>query len=163
MVQSTNEPFALELVLEHDYQFTVRFDHEQVPPLTVDESPPLGKDRGPNPVRVLAAAVGHCLGASLLFCLRRSRVEVQGMQISVAGTVVRNARGRLRIGSLHVTLAPEVAAAQRERMGRCLELFEDFCIVTESVRQGIPVTVVLASDPADATAPAVDAQLNSVA
>jgi hypothetical protein len=85
------------------------------------------------------------------------------MQISVAGTVVRNARGRLRIGSLHVTLAPEVAAAQRERMGRCLELFEDFCIVTESVRQGIPVTVVLASDPADATAPAVDAQLNSVA
>jgi hypothetical protein len=26
-------------------------------------------------------------------------------------------------------------------MARCLEIFEDFCIVTESVRHGIPVAV----------------------
>lgn len=63
------------------------------------------------------------------------------MTTTVAGTLVRNERGRLRIGEIRVTLAPEVNPEQQERMGRCLELFEDFCIVTESVRHGFPVTV----------------------
>jgi hypothetical protein len=54
---------------------------------------------------------------------------------------LRNERGRLRIGAIRVTLAPEVDLEQRGRMGRCLELFEDFCIVTESVRHGFPVSV----------------------
>ena len=27
------------------------------------------------------------------------------------------------------------------RLKRCLDLFEDFCVVTASVRQGIPVSV----------------------
>jgi len=29
----------------------------------------------------------------------------------------------------------------RERMNRCLEIFEDFCLVTQSVRKGIDVQV----------------------
>lgn len=138
--------FALQLTLEDDYRFTVRFGPEMLPDLTVDELPPLGSGQGPNPSRMLATAIGHCLGASLLYCLRRSRVEVKGLQTTVEGTLVRNERGRLRIGEIRVVLAPDVDPAQRERMGRCLELFEDFCIVTESVRAGIPVTVQVAAD-----------------
>lgn len=42
---------------------------------------------------------------------------------------------------IHVTLAPEVTAEVRDRMGRCLEVFESFCVVTESVRRGIDVAV----------------------
>jgi hypothetical protein len=37
-------------------------------------------------------------------------------------------------------------------MRRCLELFQDFCIVTESVRQGIPVSVDVAPATAELTA-----------
>jgi len=59
----------------------------------------------------------------------------------VEGTIARNERGRLRIGSVRVRLAPELTPEQRERMGRCLDLFQDFCIVTESVREGIAVDV----------------------
>jgi hypothetical protein len=34
-------------------------------------------------------------------------------------------------------------------MSRCLELFEDFCVVTEGMREGIDVKVVVT--PVDAT------------
>ena len=137
------ERFTLELALQDNYRFTVSFGTAAVPDLTVDELPPLGAAAGPNPVRLLATAVGHCLGASLLYCLKRARVTVADLRITVAGTLVRNARGRLRVGSIDVTLAPDVAEQDRERIGRCLGLFEDFCVVTESVRHGIPVTVAV--------------------
>ena len=112
----------------------------------------LGAGRGPSAARLLAAAIGHCLGASLLFCLRKSRIEVEELRTTVEGTVVRNERGRLRVGAIRAKLAPEVAPGDRDRMGRCLELFEDFCIVTESVRQGIPVVVEVAAEPVAAGA-----------
>lgn len=136
-----DQRFSLVLQLEDHYRQTVDFGQEGVPGLLVDEPPPLGGGSGPNPARLLGAAVGSCLGASLLFCLRKARVEVSDLQTTVAGTLVRNERGRLRIGALRVQLAPTVALADRPRLARCLELFEDFCVVTESVRQGIAVDV----------------------
>jgi uncharacterized OsmC-like protein len=133
--------FALSLTLQDGYAFTVDFGQDGVPDLEVDEAPPLGTGRGPNATRLLAAAVGNCLGASLLYCLRRSRIEVHGLRVAVEVGLERNERGRMRIGEIHVNLAPDMEPEQRERMGRCLELFEDFCIVTESVRQGVKVSV----------------------
>jgi len=133
---SGGERFELGLTLRDGYTFTVDFAPGEGPPLVVDELPPLGEANGPNPARLLAAAVGSCLSASLLYCLRKSRVEVAELRTKVEGTIVRNERGRLRIGGLRVRLAPEVTQEQRERMGRCLDLFQDFCIVTESVRTG---------------------------
>jgi len=135
------ERFEVALTLRDGYAFTVNFAEGEGAPLVVDELPPLGEANGPNPARLLAAAVGSCLSASLLYCLRKSRVEVAELRTMVEGTIVRNERGRLRIGALRVRLAPEVTQEQRDRMGRCLDLFQDFCIVTESVRAGIAVDV----------------------
>jgi len=140
--------FALGLTLRDGYAFSVDFEQQGVPPLLLDEPPPLGEGRGPNAARLLAAAIGNCLSASLLYCLRRARVEVQGMHTTVEGTLVRNERGRFRVGAIRVKLAPDVAPEQRERMSRCLGLFEDFCIVTESVRQGVQVDVEVEAAPA---------------
>jgi organic hydroperoxide reductase OsmC/OhrA len=69
------------------------------------------------------------------------------MHTTVEGTLVRNERGRLRIGAIRVKLAPDVAPEQRDRVSRCLGLFEDFCIVTESVRQGVRVDVEVETAP----------------
>ena len=63
------------------------------------------------------------------------------LRTTVAGTLVRNERGRLRIGALRVRLAPTVADADRPRLARCFELFEDYCVVTDSVRDGVDIAV----------------------
>lgn len=133
--------FSFVVHLHDGYMQVVDWALDGVTPLETDEPPPLGADRGPNPARVLGAAVASCLGASLLFCLRKSRIEVKDLRTIVEGTMRRNERGRLRIGGIRVHLAPTVAAEDRERMTRCLEIFEDFCIVTQSVREGIAIDV----------------------
>jgi organic hydroperoxide reductase OsmC/OhrA len=133
--------FAVTLSRRQAYEFGVAFDEDYGTDLAIDEPPPLGAGHGPNASRVLGAAVGHCLAASLLFCLGRARVAVADLGVRVEGTLGRNDAGRLRITGLNVVLSPAVTAADRERIARCLALFEDFCIVTGSVRQGIAVRV----------------------
>lgn len=133
--------FSVTLTLRHGMQFAAQFDEPGLPLLVMDEPPPLGEGSGPNAARVLAAAVGNCLSASLLFCLKKQRLTLNGMRARVKGTLERNEHGRLRIAGLQAQLHPDLAPDDRARMARCLELFEDFCIVTQSVRRGITVDV----------------------
>jgi organic hydroperoxide reductase OsmC/OhrA len=56
----------------------------------------------------------------------------------------RNERGRLRIRSMSVRLEPMIPVEQHGRITRCVEIFEDFCVVTASVRPGIDVQVEVA-------------------
>jgi organic hydroperoxide reductase OsmC/OhrA len=57
------------------------------------------------------------------------------------GDMVRNPEGRWRIKELNVDISPEVLENDSKKLERCIELFESFCIVSESVRQGIPINV----------------------
>jgi organic hydroperoxide reductase OsmC/OhrA len=134
---------SFSLTLNTGYAFTVDFGDAGIPPMTIDETPPLGHNEGPNPSRLLAAAIAGCLGASLLFCLRKARVDVPAMRTDVQVTNGRNEKGRLRVQKVAVRLAPSVPVEQQERMARCLELFEDFCVVTAAVRDGIEIDVTV--------------------
>jgi len=74
----TDEPeVSFTLALRDGYAFTVDFGDAGIPPMTIDETPPLGHNEGPNPSRVLAASIAGCLGASLLFCLRKKNSAIQ--------------------------------------------------------------------------------------
>ncbi len=141
------------LELEEGYRFRADLGSPGVPPLVLDEPPPLGEGAGPDAARVLAAAVGDCLSASALFCLRKARVEVRGMRTEVSVSFARNEEGRLRIAGIGVRMHPEVAPGDAGRVRRCLEIFEDFCVVTQSVRGGIDVRVEVEPVVAEAEVP----------
>jgi uncharacterized OsmC-like protein len=140
MAETANE-FVVSIDQIEGYEFRVRFDKEQIPELVGDEPAPLGRDRGPSPSRLLAAAIGNCLSASLLFCARRARAEITGMHTEVKVTIVRNENKRLRVGGVEVTIEPRMTDSEREKAMRCRDLFEDFCTVTQSIRSGIDVKV----------------------
>jgi uncharacterized OsmC-like protein len=131
----------ISMDLRKGYKFLVDFHQKGVEPLLVDEPPPLGEGHGPGASKLLAAAVGNCLSASALFCLQKARIDVRGMHTTVHTTKTRNEANRLRIGRIEVKIAPEVAEEDIPRMKRCLELFEEYCTVTASVRGGIDVVV----------------------
>jgi organic hydroperoxide reductase OsmC/OhrA len=142
IVMSETRSYKVDLRFVRGYEFVATFpEGEGLPPIVFDEPPPLGEGTGPNAAAVLAAAVGNCLAASFAFCLRKARVEPVDLTAAVVARVARNEQGRFRISSIDVELAPEVRDSDRPRLERCERLFEDFCIVTESVRRGIAVHV----------------------
>ncbi len=55
---------------------------------------------------------------------------------------MRNERKRLRVGKVNVVLYPPPGSAAA--LARCKDELEDFCVVTQSVRDGIDVEVTLA-------------------
>ncbi len=138
---SDERGFHVSVAREEDFVFKADFGLDGVGDLVMDEPEPLGGETGPNASKVLAAAVGNCLCASLMFCLQRSRVEVRGVEASVSGVLARNEGGRWRIKEMNVEIAPDVDDEHRKQLERCVEIFEDFCIVSSSVRQGIPINV----------------------
>jgi organic hydroperoxide reductase OsmC/OhrA len=139
---SETRDYKVELRFVRGYEFVATFPRgEGLPPIAFDEPAPLGEGSGPNAAAVLAAAIGNCLAASFAFCLRKARVEPVDLTAAVVAHVARNEHGRFRISGIDVELAPEVLESDRPRLERCERLFEDFCIVTESVRRGIEVSV----------------------
>lgn len=132
---------TVQLAQRHDYQFDNHFG-EPVPPLLTDEPAPLGASAGPSPVQLLAASVGNCLAASLLFSLRKFNPQAAGaISGEVSAQTGRNAERRLRVTSMTARLVLGMPTVGLQHLDRALAAFEDFCTVTGSVRVAIPVVV----------------------
>ena len=135
------ESIRLTITQEADYEFRIRFDETALAELTTDEAPPIGKNAGPSPSRLLGSAIGTCLGSSLLFALRKYRNTPGRIVASVHIDTARNERGRMRVAKIAADIDLHEAAAEYRDIERLLAQFEDFCTITESVRHGIPVDV----------------------
>jgi uncharacterized OsmC-like protein len=139
-----SETHTVRLKFEDGYRCLATFESVPgSPEIVLDEPAPLGQGTGPNAMDLLAAAIGNCLSASLMFCLKRSRADVTGLSAVVTTHTDRNEAGRLRISHVDVELSPGVNEADTAKFDRCAGLFEDFCTVTASLRNGVQVNVSL--------------------
>ena len=132
-----------KLRLSKGYQFKVMFDAEDVPELAVDEIKPVGESVGPNPTRLLSTAVGHCLSSSLLFCLRKSKVEIKDLETTVKASVERTAQGHLRVKTLDVQICFNSNENDKSKVDRCSGIFEKYSAMAQSVRKGIDIKVAV--------------------
>jgi organic hydroperoxide reductase OsmC/OhrA len=138
--------FKIQLEQIQDFEFKVKFDLPDVPDLLLDEPVPLGNNFGPNASRLVAAAVANCLTASLLFCLHKFKQSPGKLVTTATGLLVRNEQGRLRIGEIKVVINLAETENELAHFDRCLQQFEDYCVVTDSVRHGIPVQVQIVNN-----------------
>ena len=138
---SESQTVSITLEQEDDYAFRIRFDDTTIAELMTDEPEPLGKGEGPNPTRLLVSAVANCLSASLLFALRKFKNSPGKLVTHATAELVRNEQGRLRVGHIHADIRLAEAGTAHASLERILAQFENFCVVTESVRHGIDVSV----------------------
>lgn len=133
---------TIDLEYLDGFRFRAHFGGD-MPDVVLDENPPLGAGSGPDAARLLGAAIGDCLSASLLLCLNKSRLKVDGIRTHVTLGIARNEKGRLRVanGKVRIDLQTD---AEPEKIERCRSMFEDYCIVTATVRRAFPIDVELA-------------------
>ena len=104
---------------------------------------------GPNPARLLALGVLGCLSASFIFCLKKRDFTLDDFKGEAEVTIARNEKGFLRIKKIDVNIIPKIEDPNAiKRARQCLKqvkdggsFFEQYCIVTQSVRAGIDVNV----------------------
>jgi uncharacterized OsmC-like protein len=136
----TGKVIRIKLSQRHDYRFDIAFGND-MPMLTSDEPAPLGTGLGPSPVQMLCAAVGNCLSDSLLFAFRKFKQVPEPIHCVVTAEVGRNTDNRLRVLNMTAQIRMGALASSLEQVDHVLAQFEEFCTVTQSVRQGIPITV----------------------
>ena len=151
--------FQFEMDWEGHLGFNVKWDFYEAPDLFMDEPPSMGgSGRGPNAARMIVAGVANCLSASLTFCLTKSRADVRGVTTRCHGTLSRNERGRLRLTHIRIEPVIDLPEGDVKKLERCLGMFEDFCVVTESIRKGIPVDIQVYRRDGDGTEVPVEAK-----
>ncbi len=140
---SEDKLVRVHLEQQENFSFLVRFDDAQIEGLLTDESAPLGQAAGPNPSQLLLAALANCLSASLLFALRKFHNQPGRLRAEATTRLERDHAGHWHIPKAWVELHLAEGAEQHQQLARILEQFEQYCIVTQSVRAGIDVEVTV--------------------
>lgn len=146
--------FTIQLEKTNDkMEFKTIFDKDHFPELFFDEPPKSGgDDQYPNAVRILTASIINCLSASLTFCLSKSRIDMSLFKLKGKATTTnaRNEQNRIRVKNIRVELEPVYETENEEeieqfkkKLNRCKGIFEDYCVVTSSVRKGIDVETIV--------------------
>lgn len=135
-----SESVSISITRQEGLRFLVEFG-PQYPTMIADEPEPAGHDSGPSPQHLLAAAIANCLSASLAFACGKYHEDPGELTATVTCRTGRNERNRVRVTGIEAAITLGAAPAMLPHLERALASFEDFCTVTESVRQGIPVSV----------------------
>lgn len=99
---------------------------------------------GPNPSRLLGLSLLGCLSASFIFCLKKKNLTLDDLNATAELTIARNNKGLLRIMKVDVDINIAISDPEtRKRADQCKKMFEQYCVVTQAVREGINVEVNL--------------------
>ena len=133
----------VKLSLEKDMIFKCDLGDIELKDCIIDETNKNESEMlGPNASRLLAMAVLGCLNASFIFCLSKRDFTIENLEAEAIVTIFRNEKGFVRIKKIDVNIKPQLDSPEiRKRADICKKMFEQYCTVTASVREGIEVNV----------------------
>jgi len=102
-----------------------------------------GTDLGPSAVEYLLIGIGGCLGTTFIYCLQKNNIELETFEVVVEGELSRTGpKMLLRLVNVDVDMkfTPKEASSDVE-INRCMKEFTEYCIVTNSIAEGVNVNV----------------------
>ena len=127
-------PTTLELIWEHDLVFNGRSGEAS---MVLDSA----GVAGPSPVQALALALAGCMGMDVVHILRKGRLDLQGLKISMSAERAQEDPHRITAVAIDFTVTGDVP---KEQVQRAIDLsHEKYCSVWHSMRQDIAFTTTL--------------------
>ena len=102
-----------------------------------------GTDLGPSAVEYLLIGIGGCLGTTFIYCLQKKNIELEVFEVVVDGTLSHTGpKMLLRLVNVDVELrfTPKEANSDEE-INKCMKEFTEYCIITNSIANGLPINV----------------------
>ncbi|MBA7641054.1 hypothetical protein ES703_48726 [subsurface metagenome] len=148
MVREENT--IVDMTLEKDMIFKVNFGYNKLKELFIDET--LNEKSqiwGPDAAQLLAMALLGCLNASFLFCLNKRNLTVDDLEAHAEVSFKKIEKGYIRVDKIDVKIVPKSNDHDTlKRINQCIKkmkndkmFFEETCIITASVREGINIDV----------------------
>ena len=133
------------LTLDREMVFKCDLGNMKVKDCYIDEQHKDEVDMlGPNPSRMLGLAILGCLSASFIFCLKKRDLSLDDLKAEAEVKIRRNEKGFWRVKKIDVRIDAKLNDEEtRKRADQCRKMFEQYCIVTQAVREGIEVEVDL--------------------
>ena len=99
---------------------------------------------GTSPTKLLALSVLGCLSLSFSFCLQKENFSLSEFDGKAEVIIMRNDKGFWRVKKINVEMIPKIDTPEmRKRADQCRKFFEQYCIISESLRSGFEVNVNL--------------------
>ena len=141
-------PTRVKATLLENIAFKVKI--KDFPEFIMDEPESFhGDDRGPSSAEFLLVAIAGCQGVSFQFCLQKFRIEVEEMTVTVESKmkhVFHEEYEREILNIIHINVIIDVKLKNpedEEDLLECFGVYQKYCVVTTSIRRGIPVDVKL--------------------
>jgi uncharacterized OsmC-like protein len=133
----------VKVKLERDMIFKCDLGELKLGDCIIDETNKTGSEMlGPNAAQLLTMAVLGCLTSSYVFCFSKRDFTVKDLEAEAIITIFRNEKGFVRVKKIDVTIIPKIdTPVMRKRAVQCQKMFEQYCTVTASIREGIDVNV----------------------
>lgn len=133
----------VKVKLERDMIFKCDLGDIKLEDCYIDESNKVESEMlGPNAAYLLAMAVLGCLTSSYVFCFSKRDFTVKDLEAEAIVTIFRNEKGFVRVKKIDVNIVPRIDTPDmRKRAAQCQKMFEQYCTITASIREGIDVNV----------------------
>ncbi len=102
-----------------------------------------GTDLGPSSVEYLLIGIGGCLGTTFIYCLQKKNIKMKSVEIVVDGKLSHvGPKMLLRLTKVNaeIKFKPEENASSEE-INLCINKFREYCIVSNSIADGLPINV----------------------
>ncbi len=102
-----------------------------------------GTDLGPSAVEYLLIGIGGCLGTTFIYSLQKKNIELETLKVEVDGKLSHTGpKMLLRLVNVDVELKFTLKEANSEvEINKCIKEFTEYCIVTNSIADGLPINV----------------------
>lgn len=135
----------VSLKLQEKMLYRCNVGHVKMQDLYIDERNKKKTDKiGPSPVKLLALSVLACLSACFEFCLQKKGFTLSDLDGIAEVTFTRKDKEIWRIKKIDIELLPKIDNPEMHKsVAQCKRLFEQYCIISESLRKGMEINVNL--------------------